>query len=246
VTPNLALTKNAGLINSTLLISDESSMFDGADRTISPQDATPSDTPLATPVTEIPSAIAYPDIPSPTIMEADSISSPSTASPATEFSGAAFPFPSMTRESLSVLVAEDNPINAKLLHKRLLKAGHRVEIAYDGQACHDQFTGNPLKVDVILMDLQMPLVDGAMSTRMIRHYEKTFEKKRRVPIIAVSASLIESSRFDYIESGFDAWILKPIDFSRLDFLLQGIKKPEIRQLALYVPGKWEMGGWFLP
>ena len=50
---------------------------------------------------------------------------------------------------------------------------------------------------------KMPLVGGAMSTRMIRHYEKTFEERRRVPIIAVSASLVQSSRFDYIESGYE-------------------------------------------
>lgn len=45
---------------------------------------------------------------------------------------------------------------------------------------------------------------------------------------------------------FDAWILKPIDFGRLDFLLQGIKSLELKMQALYAPGQWEKGGWFLP
>ena len=79
------------------------------------------------------------------------------------------------------------------------------------------------------MDLQMPLVDGASSTRMIRQFEKQLEYSRdtrpRVPVIAVSASLVEGNRFDYIEMGFDGWILKPIDFARLDFLLQGSSNP---------------------
>src|SRR6187402_2810488 len=44
---------------------------------------------------------------------------------------------------------------------------------------------------------------------------------------------------------FDAWILKPIDFGRLDFILQGIKYPELKRHALYTPGHWERGGWFL-
>ena len=153
VTSNLALANNSGLISSMPLILDGSSMYDGADRTISSQDVT--HTPLATPVTEKSSATVYPDVSLPTIMEADSVSLASTASPAMEPSGTAFPFPGMTRDSLSVLVAEDNPINAILLQKRLLKVGHK--ISYDGQACHDQFTGNPLEVDVILIDLQIRL-----------------------------------------------------------------------------------------
>lgn len=113
----------------------------------------------------------------------------------------------------------------------------------------------------------MPLVDGIVCTQMIRKYEKEIEALRnirpRIPIIAVSASLSENKRFDYIQSGyvkdylkctsstdlnsrFDAWILKPIDFGRLDFLLQGIKSLELKMQALYVPGYWERGGWFMP
>lgn len=107
--------------------------------------------------------------------------------------------------SLSVLVAEDNPINARLLSRRLLKAGHKVEVACDGQACHDYFAAHSDTVDVILMDLQMPLVDGHESTRMIRSLEKDLKtlkvERPPVPIIAVSASLAEERRFDYVECG---------------------------------------------
>lgn len=56
---------------------------------------------------------------------------------------------------LSVLIAEDNPINSKLLSKRLLKLGHEVELAYDGQECFDYFASRIHKVDVILMDIQV-------------------------------------------------------------------------------------------
>jgi DNA-binding response OmpR family regulator len=84
---------------------------------------------------------------------------------------------------------------------------------------------------------------------MIRILEKTSENMRktrvRVPIIAVSASLVEEHRFEYIECGFDGWILKPIDFSRLDFLMRGIKDEELKK-AQYSSGTWEQGGWFLP
>lgn len=56
---------------------------------------------------------------------------------------------------LSILIAEDNPINAKLLSRRLLKLGHKVEVAYDGQECFDYFASRIRSVDVILMDIQV-------------------------------------------------------------------------------------------
>jgi len=77
----------------------------------------------------------------------------------TDPSSSNFPFPRMDGEPqgphLSVLIAEDNPVNAKVLTRRLQKLGHEVELALDGQQCHDQFTLNPHTVDVILMDLQV-------------------------------------------------------------------------------------------
>ena len=99
----------------------------------------------------------------------------------------------------------------------------------------------------------MPIVDGLTSTKMIRSYEKTHPMRRlstrgalngRIPIIAVSASLIERDRQTYIDAGFDGWILKPISFSRLAELLAGIVDPHVRRAALYQPGEWERGGWF--
>jgi hypothetical protein len=66
----------------------------------------------------------------------------------------------------------------------------------------------------------------------------------RVPVFAVSASLIEKNRKQYIDAGFDGWILKPIDFKRLAVLLSGIVEKETRESCLYKPGKWEKGGWF--
>lgn len=139
-----------------------------------------------------------------------------------------FPFPRMgpddsgSKELLSVLIAEDNPINAKLLTRRLVKLGHEVVVTYDGQECHDHFASKLQNVDVILMDLQvrfplfrlrfisnhfqMPLVDGVQCTKMIRSLEKelghTLKERPRVPIIAVSASLTEDNRFDYLQNGY--------------------------------------------
>lgn len=99
----------------------------------------------------------------------------------------------------------------------------------------------------------MPMVDGYASTKMIRSFEKTHvrqslshraEANGRIPIFAVSASLVEVERDKYIETGFDGWILKPVDFKRVNLFLKGIVDASARDQCLYEPGKWERGGWF--
>ena len=99
----------------------------------------------------------------------------------------------------------------------------------------------------------MPIVDGLTSTKMIRSHEKSHPREilseraatnGRVPIIAVSASLLEGEREKYINSGFDGWILKPIDFKRLSVLMEAITDDSVRESCLYKPGEWEIGGWF--
>lgn len=89
---------------------------------------------------------------------------------------------------------------------------------------------------------------------MIRSFEKTHPpsilsaraaSNGRVPIFAVSASLVERDRQKYVDGGFDAWILKPIDFKRLNNLLAGIEDEAKRDEALYRSGQWEGGGWFV-
>lgn len=67
----------------------------------------------------------------------------------------------------------------------------------------------------------------------------------RIPVIAVSASLLEKDIQMYMAAGFDGWILKPIDFKRLNVLLEGIVDQETRTSCLYQPGEWEKGGWLV-
>lgn len=91
----------------------------------------------------------------------------------------------------------------------------------------------------------MPIMNGGTSAARIRNFESTLKGGRRVPIFAVSASLIEERWMEYLELGFDGWILKPIDFRRLQTLLEGAKAPAVRRETKYIPGQWEQGGWFL-
>lgn len=99
----------------------------------------------------------------------------------------------------------------------------------------------------------MPIVDGLTSTKMIRSFEKSHPTQilstraslnGRVPIIAVSASLVEKERQTYIDTGFDGWILKPISFHRLSEIMKGIVDRDVRKSNLYHAGGWEHGGWF--
>lgn len=94
----------------------------------------------------------------------------------------------------------------------------------------------------------MPIIDGINSTKIIRQSEQECLPNgmppSRVPIFAVSASLLEKDRQLYIESGFDGWIMKPIDIHRVDFLLCGVRQGDVREQSSYRPGMWENGGWF--
>ncbi|KAJ5152608.1 uncharacterized protein N7482_009086 [Penicillium canariense] len=162
--------------------------------------------------------------------------------------------PPTTSPLLHVLVAEDDPINSKIVHKRLTKLGHSVLLTGHGEACANAFTSGSQVFDVVLMDIQMPIADGMAATRMIREFEakkapvslsNEGQRTSRVPIFAVSASLLESEMQKYVDTGFDGWVMKPINFARLNILLRGICDLEVRKDATYKPGsQWENGGWF--
>ncbi|OQE46719.1 hypothetical protein PENCOP_c001G01219 [Penicillium coprophilum] len=151
--------------------------------------------------------------------------------------------------NLHVLIAEDDPINSSIVQKRLEKFGHTVHMTSNGKECASVYKANPTQFDAVLMDLQMPIVDGLGATQMIREYEQQelangTTPAPRIPIFAVSASLLEENRQMYMDSGFDGWVLKPIDFQRVDRLLGGVRLQWVREEVVYRPGVWEAGGWF--
>jgi CheY-like chemotaxis protein len=155
---------------------------------------------------------------------------------------------------LHVLVAEDDPVNSKIIEKRLTKLGHTVKLTSNGEECAQAFTSAAKSFDIILMDLQMPIVNGLLATKIIRDFESKTPKAAlsdkaihndRVPIFAVSASLLEANRKLYIETGFDGYVMKPIPFGRLNFLFKGLTDTAARVDATYSSdGEWEHGGWF--
>ncbi|KAJ6049762.1 uncharacterized protein N7446_006911 [Penicillium canescens] len=172
---------------------------------------------------------------------------PATASPANKTQS--FDQENSTMDAtLHVLVAEDDPINSTILRKRLEKFGHTIDMTTNGKECASVYKSNPKLYSAILMDLQMPIVDGLSATKMIREHEQAMTSsglpETRVPIFAVSASLLEKDREMYVQSGFDGWVMKPIDFHRVNLLLGGVRIKWMRNRCVYQPGIWEQGGWF--
>lgn len=110
---------------------------------------------------------------------------------------------------LSILLTEDHPVNRVLAQKILQKQGHTVTCANNGQdAVHLWELQQPPKFDIVLMDVQMPVMDGLQATAYIREKEK--ESGAHVPIVAMTAHAMKGDRERCLEGGMDGYISKPI------------------------------------
>jgi signal transduction histidine kinase/CheY-like chemotaxis protein/HPt (histidine-containing phosphotransfer) domain-containing protein len=107
---------------------------------------------------------------------------------------------------LSILLAEDVPINQELATIVLEQLGHTVSLASNGAEAVEMFYSS--RFDLVLMDMQMPLMDGLQATRAIR--EREHNSGHRVPIIAMTANASENDRQNCLESGMDDFIVKPV------------------------------------
>jgi len=111
-----------------------------------------------------------------------------------------------TARILNVLVAEDNAVNQRLIGTLLAQKGHRVQLANNGQEAVEM--ARSADFDIILMDLQMPVMDGFEVSRIIRVEEKG--KARRVPIIALTAHALQGVRERCRDAGMDGVLTKPL------------------------------------
>jgi PAS domain S-box-containing protein len=117
---------------------------------------------------------------------------------------------------LSVLLAEDNPINALLARELLRRRGHVVEDVSTGEAA--VLACARRRFDLVIMDLHMPGLDGVEAARRIRVAETT-AGDRPVPIIALTADALETGRKACLEAGMDGFLTKPVDPAELDAVL---------------------------
>lgn len=110
-------------------------------------------------------------------------------------------------EGLRILLAEDHVVNQKVALHFLQKRKHQVDIAPDGAAALAMFDAN--EYDVILMDVQMPNLDGLEATRAIRKRESD-SGRPRTPIIGLTASAMREDKARCLEAGMDAYLAKPV------------------------------------
>ena len=111
-----------------------------------------------------------------------------------------------TLQSLHILLAEDNPINQKLARYMLSREGHSLDVAENGKEAVAKFVMEPRSFDLILMDIQMPEMDGREAARIIRRKGYT-----HIPIIAMTAESMKGDREKCLAAGMNDYISKPIN-----------------------------------
>ncbi len=114
-------------------------------------------------------------------------------------------------EGRRVLVVEDNPINRLVAERMLRRHGVEVASVEDGLAAVERLTRPGASFDLVLMDCQMPELDGLDATRRIRSWERTQPTARHVPIVALTAGAFDEDRDRTREAGMDDFLTKPID-----------------------------------
>jgi CheY-like chemotaxis protein len=117
---------------------------------------------------------------------------------------------------LRVLVVEDNAVNQRLASRLLEKRGHRVTVMVNGREAVEALPNQTF--DLVLMDLQMPEVDGFEATALIREREK--ENGGHIPIIALTAHAMKGDMERCLAAGMDGYLSKPIRSQELDDLLE--------------------------
>jgi CheY-like chemotaxis protein len=126
----------------------------------------------------------------------------------------------VSRDKLKILLAEDNIINQKVATGIVEKMGHSVRIAGDGTEVLSIMDTESF--DVILMDVQMPNMDGFDATRTIREREKL--SGSHIPIIAMTAYAMKGDREKCLEVGMDGYVSKPINVNELEQALDDLIK----------------------
>jgi CheY-like chemotaxis protein len=143
------------------------------------------------------------------------LGNPAADAAATDFAPEKFEF-AAAKDGLSVLVAEDNDINALLVQALLARMGHRVTVVADGAVAVNAVAsahtmGAPY--DIVLMDLHLPGMDGLEATRRIRMLGNAAS---RIPVVALTANAFAEDRANCKAAGMNGFVVKPVDRHRLE------------------------------
>jgi len=141
--------------------------------------------------------------------------------------------PSSECRCMHILVAEDNAVNQRVIVRLLEQLGHRPVVVANGRLAVSAIEQPGERFDLILMDCQMPQMDGFEATRRIRLFESRVG--RRTPIIALTAHALKGDRERCLDAGMDDYLPKPIDRSDLAAKLKLIAQEPLREVRDPVP-----------
>ena len=117
--------------------------------------------------------------------------------------------PALGEAPRQILLVEDSETSRMLFFEMLSLHGHRVDVAQNGAEAVEQC--HRCRYDMILMDLQMPVMDGIEALQRIRAMER--EKSDHVPVVALTAHAMEHHRIDILKKGFDGYVTKPTSYN---------------------------------
>jgi CheY-like chemotaxis protein len=121
------------------------------------------------------------------------------------------------KHPLRILLAEDNLVNQKVADRMLSKLGYHIDIVSNGQEAVESVSN--FKYDLVLMDIQMPEMDGVEAAKLIK---KEISPKNKPMIIAMTAHALKGDRDKYIQLGMDGYISKPVKSEELIHTLKSI------------------------
>jgi two-component system, sensor histidine kinase and response regulator len=127
------------------------------------------------------------------------------------------PKPGAAVHPLSILVAEDNQVNQRLIRRLLEKRGHNAKIACNGLEAIELYQRESF--DLALMDVQMPEMDGMTATTKIRELEQANGNSRHLPIVALTAHAMKGDQERFLAAGMDGYLSKPLQPAQLDKVL---------------------------
>ncbi|MBR1210359.1 ATP-binding protein [Bradyrhizobium sp. JYMT SZCCT0180] len=152
------------------------------------------------------------------------ISAPSVVSDAMTGLDEPAPTPAPASKGLSILVAEDNEINALLMRSLLSRLGHQAVITTNGEEALESWLSAKSAgagYDLVLMDIQMPQLNGIETTKRMRTLESGLPG-RRTPILALTANTLVEDRYACFEAGMDGFLIKPLDREKLAEAIAGL------------------------
>ncbi len=145
--------------------------------------------------------------------------------------------------ALRILLAEDNPVNQQVLSLLLQRGGHQVEVAANGRLALEALERGPF--DLVLMDLQMPEMDGLRATRLLRAREKA--TGGHVPVVAVTANALEGERERCLKAGMDEFLTKPVRSRELQAVIERVlgRRPALSSSPAPAPAEQAVPAWLL-